>query len=212
MVEIPSNSNISKTETQVKELPAKNVTPVVKGELKKKSKIAEALIASTGDDIKNYILLDVLIPTIKRGIETMITGALSMLFWGNAKSGSALKKPGGIISYNTSNVVGNTVIKTISQAGSNIVQQNLVSRNTDNSFSDLVLSNRGEAEAILDAMGDILETYGIVTVADMYDLADIEVTNYLVNDYGWNNLAGAKIEVSRDGWVLKMPRPSHINK
>ena len=54
-------------------------------------------------------------------------------------------------------------------------------------------------------MDDILEKYGMVSVADLYDLVGV-TGNYTDNKYGWTNLSNAEIVRVRDGYQIKLPR------
>ena len=70
--EYKSNSHKSKaitsetTTTQVKTVPEKKVTKaIVKGTVKKKNKIINAFVSEDTQNIKNYIVMEVLIPAIK---------------------------------------------------------------------------------------------------------------------------------------------------
>ena len=60
-------------------------------------------------------------------------------------------------------------------------------------------------------MIDIMDNYdGVVTVADLYDLADL-TQPYTANRYGWTNLRNATTQRVRDGYILKLPRPMPID-
>ena len=54
-------------------------------------------------------------------------------------------------------------------------------------------------------MGDLIETYGMASVADMYDLVGISC-DYTANKYGWTNIRNAEVVRTRDGYMLKMPK------
>ena len=59
-------------------------------------------------------------------------------------------------------------------------------------------------------MDELLETYDIVSVADLYDLVG-KTCNYTDNKYGWTNLRNAEPVRVRDGWLLKLPKAGPIN-
>lgn len=67
-----------------------------------------------------------------------------------------------------------------------------------------VFGSRVEANKVLDSMIDILEKYGVVTVADFHDLCDI-TSNYIDNQYGWVNLKEAEIIRIRARYKLSLP-------
>ena len=55
-------------------------------------------------------------------------------------------------------------------------------------FDDIVLDSRGEAEEVLSTLVDLVEDYGVASVADLYDLVGIEST-FVDTKYGWTNLS-----------------------
>ena len=77
--------------------------------------------------------------------------------------------------------------------------------NSGYSYDDIVLESRGEAEAVLSRMDEIMDEYNIVRVADLYDLVGV-TGNYTDNNYGWTNIRNAKIVRVRDGYKIDMPR------
>ena len=54
-------------------------------------------------------------------------------------------------------------------------------------------------------MYELLDTYGLVRVADLKDLVGI-TGSYTDNRYGWTSLRSAEIVRVRDGYMIKMPR------
>ena len=86
--------------------------------------------------------------------------------------------------------------------------------NTQNCFSfsadDIIFESRKEAMQALDSMEDILDTYGFVTVADMYDMAALPAP-YTSNKYGWTNLNNAEVVRVRMGYKINLPKPTLLD-
>lgn len=78
------------------------------------------------------------------------------------------------------------------------------------STDDIILESRKEALKILDDMREILDTYGFVTVADMYDKADVPCP-FTSNKYGWTSLNNAEVVRVRMGYKINLPRPIPVN-
>ena len=76
---------------------------------------------------------------------------------------------------------------------------------------DIVLATRGDAEAVLDAMNDIINQYGTVSVSDLYDLTNYPNDNFSMNRYGWTSINGATPVRVRDGYILKLPKAIPLN-
>ena len=73
-----------------------------------------------------------------------------------------------------------------------------------------MIDNRGEAEIVLSRMDELIDTYGIVTIADLYDLAGV-TGDYTTNNYGWTNIRNAEVVRVRDGYIIKMPKAMPID-
>ena len=78
-------------------------------------------------------------------------------------------------------------------------------------YDDICFDTRGDAETVLDAMQDIINQYGTVSIADLYELAHVANDNFTLNRYGWANINGAQAVRVRDGYILKLPRAVPLN-
>ena len=58
-------------------------------------------------------------------------------------------------------------------------------------------------------MYDLLNTYRVVAVADLYEAAGLS-PSISDNSYGWTSLEGATIRRVANGYVLELPRPTLI--
>ena len=72
-------------------------------------------------------------------------------------------------------------------------------------YDDIILDTRREAEEVLDRMQDLIDSYGMVSVADLYDLVGIN-GSYTDNKYGWTHLRSTDVQRVRDGYLLKLPK------
>lgn len=68
-----------------------------------------------------------------------------------------------------------------------------------------IFATRRDAEEILNYMGDLIDEYRFVTVADLYDLIGVS-GNYTDNKYGWTDISNAEIVRVRDGYMIKLPK------
>ena len=66
--------------------------------------------------------------------------------------------------------------------------------------------SRKEAKLILKYMQEIIDRYGLVTLADFYDLIDIRAV-YTDNKKIWRSLTGARVSLIRrkGGYRIKLP-------
>ena len=54
-------------------------------------------------------------------------------------------------------------------------------------------------------MDELIDMYGQVSVADLYDLVG-KTCEHTDNKYGWTNIRNAEPVRVRDGYLLKMPK------
>lgn len=191
---LPSNA-INKPKEKPKDL----VKPVVTGKVKKKSKsfgekFVENFINDDVSDVKGYLVSDVIVPTIKKTVIDVI----KMFFYGKT-SGPG---PGGaeIVPYNQMSR-GRTYLM-----GSSNAAPKRVSKKT---FDDIWFENRGDLEVVVDNLNAIIDTYQVVSVFDLLELAG-QQTVFTDNRFGWTDLRGMQIVHNSNGYVLKMPPPRPI--
>jgi hypothetical protein len=77
-------------------------------------------------------------------------------------------------------------------------------------YDDVVVNSRGEAEDVLTRMDELISAYGLVSVADLYDLVGI-TGNYTNNKYGWTDIRSAQVVPVRGGFLIKLPRALPLN-
>lgn len=202
MSEYKANSHKSREEEkqQVEIIEKKKIQPVAKGKTKKKSevkKFADIFVAEDVTSVKNYIINDVLIPAAKKAISDIVTNGIDMLLYGEAKGRSRDRdRSSSRVSYTKYYERGRESERDYDRH---------TTRRSVYDYDDIILDTRGEAEEVLNRMDDLIDAYGMVSVADLYDLVGIS-GNYTDNKYGWTNLRNATVQRVRDGYLLKLPK------
>ena len=83
-------------------------------------------------------------------------------------------------------------------------QRYVTASHTDD-YMDISFDTRMDAERILTFLKVNLEKYGIATIADLKGISGLRAS-YSDNDYGWTNLAFARVYRARDGrFYLDLP-------
>lgn len=199
MEEYRSNSHRSK------ELPAtdskeKRVKKVVTGKAKTKKnearKFVDTFISEDAKNVKSYIFLDVLVPAIKKAVSDIVTDGISMILYGD--TGSHKSKSSNKVSY-----------RNYYDDRKDGRRDNYRSTSRFD-YDDIVFETRGEGELVREQMVELIDRYGFVTVADMYDMSDLTAP-YTANKYGWTNIRNAEVVRVRDGYVLKLPKAMPID-
>ena len=191
--------NSYKSKEEQKASSEKKIEKVVQGEVKTKKKseiqkLGSIFISEDVNNVKDYILMDVLVPSIKNAIYELVTGSLDMIFF-NGQGRLTKKSQSSTVSYSRYYDQ-----KRDADRGCSGTRPA-----TGYDYNDIILETRGEAEDVLDRMSELIDTYGQVTVADLYDLVGI-TGNYTDNKYGWVNIRNAEPIRVRNGYLLKLPK------
>lgn len=204
--DLPNNlpDNSSKAREEKKQQVAregKRADKVVRGKVKTKKnevrKWTDIFFSEDTANVGNYIVMDVLVPSIKKAIYDIVVNSLDMsLFGGRGGSGGGRR--------------------TISDSKASFRDYNSVSRrdrdersysrsSRDHVYEDIVFESRADAKEVLEGMDECMEQYDFVRVADMYDLAGL-TCEHTLNNYGWTDIRSAKIVPVGGGYIIRMPR------
>ena len=193
------NSHKSKEEQNAALSERKNLDKIVSGnvKIKKKSdihKFADIFLSEDAANVKNYILMDVLVPAVKKAISDIITNGIDMILYGGNG-----RKPGSIVDK----------VSYRDYSSTSRGDDRPARTRSGYSYADVILDTRGEVEEVLNRMDELIDTYGVVSVADLYDLVGI-TCNYTDNKYGWTNIRNAEPIRVRNGYMLKLPKAMPI--
>ena len=197
MDELRPNSHKFREEQKT---PERKVEKVVRGSVKTKKKsevrkLTDVFVSEDVANVKSYILMDVLVPAVKKAISDIVTNGIDMLLYGESRGSK--KRAGDYVSYrNYSDPRRDDRRDTRARSGFD--------------YDDLIFNTRADAEAVREQMDDMIDRYGVVTVADLYDMAELTAP-YTSNKYGWTNIRTADVVRGRDGYVIKLPRAMPID-
>ena len=197
MEEYKSNSHKSRElNKKNKERPQKVVNGGVKIRKRSASRtFIDEFVSEDFSSMKTYIITDVLLPAIKKGLYDVVTNGIEMLLYGESKTNKK-SSSSSRVSYG---------------AYYERDERNTRRGRAGYNYDDIILSSRAEAESVLSSMDDLIQTYGIVSVADYYDLVG-KTANFTDNNYGWTNISNVTVAHLRDGgYTLKLPRAVPIN-
>lgn len=161
-------------------------TPV---KTRKKSKFAELFLADDASSLGSYILKDMIIPKAKNFIVEVVDVLLN---GGNTRTSFRNTRAGQI-----------SFIDYSSKSSSFTSSENKT--RTGYAYEDIVVSSRAEAEEVLTRLDEAIETYGMVSIADLYDLVG-KSSDYTDQKYGWKHLRGADAQRVADGYWIKLPK------
>lgn len=183
----------------------RKVEKVIKGEAKvrKKSEIrkfTDIFVAEDISSVKTYLIDDLLIPSVKNTILDLIIEGATILFKG--EPGHSRKSGSSSVDY--------VSYRRYAEKDRRDERRHSTTR-ASYGYDDIVLDSRGEAERVLTCMDEMIDTYGFVTVADLYDLVG-RTCNYTDNKYGWTNLRNAEpVRVRGGDYMLRLPKAYPID-
>lgn len=177
-------------------------------------KLKETFIADDARDVGDYILWDILVPTIKRTIRDVIVGSTDRIFLGtgSTNNSSSLYRERGV-----------TYVKRTdysSRSNNQRTRPSIESRSSESSrpsprvnfgLDDIVFDRYEDAAAVLERMVDYLDTYGKVSVDDYFGLAGQSI-DYTAQNWGWRSLSSATIVNTFGGYFIKLPKPILIKE
>lgn len=196
----PSNSNVKKEERRKEAVTERRADKVVTGGAKaqKKSdirKFTDIFLAEDISTVKSYILMDVLVPAVKKAIDDIVSNGIHMLLYKETDRNRGSNRPAARVSY------GSYYNDNRSRD-----RERVSSRRNDFDYENIVFDRRGDAETVLTALEDIIDQYSYARVADLYELAGVTTDNYMVNRYGWADLHNAVVTSGRDGYYIRFPK------
>ena len=196
MENYPGNSDRSKKEPERKKL-----EKVVSGEVKAKKGLSESFISGTPRNVVSNLLTDVLIPAAKKTIVDMVNNGISMLLYGETGRVSKSSNPVSRISYR--------------DYYDNPRQRSEPARTSRSAYEieQIIFPTRGDAEATLAAMEDIIDRYDEVTLEAFYELVGKpKLIRHTDCKYGWRDLSMAYSDATRDGYILRLPRMKPLDR
>ena len=201
MEEYKSNSHRSRerAESDHDPIPERRVEKVVTGNVtqRKKNSLSKAGMFMSGDmdSIKNYVVMDVLVPSIKQMISDIVCNGINMLL------GEPYRSKGG--------AAGRVNYRQYYRDSNERREYARPRQQPQYSYDDVIFETRGDAEEVLYRMEEILERFEMVSVADLLDMAGIS-GQYTDNKYGWKDLRSAHVERVRDGYIIVLPKATSL--
>lgn len=194
-----SNSNANKKLEDRPKIPTitKNVSIKKESEFKK---FKNNFFAEDAKTVKGQVFSSVIIPSIQRLITDVVKTGIDILIYGGRSNPNDRSSK---VSYS------NYYQRNQNTPASGVIPQSAYSKNPF-SFNEVVLFDRGEAEEVLLSLKDQIQRYGMVSVADFYDMIG-QSSPFTANKYGWRDLNDATIERVRDGYSITFPKATPLD-
>ena len=210
MAEYNTPSNSFNAKPASKEPP--KVNKVVSGQVTLKDKTKAERLKENGKNALKSVLTNTIAPSIKDLILNAMWNGLSMIFFPEGSRRPSGSSPASKVSYYGSAYsyrnYGNYYGGNVQPKPVNVAEP---------TFRNPLMMTIQDANAVIDAMRDVIHTYGFATWATLYDLCGMDSQNWQgTTKYGWTSIESTTIATvhTADGQIayeLRMPKSSPID-
>lgn len=166
-----------------------------------KAKLKESLTGSDVGSVGDYLVFQVLVPTVKNTLVSLITNGAEMLLLGGTPNTNDRRRSNQYVSYDS---INRSRYYTPAAPRPN---------NSETHYHDISFESKDDAENVLYNMCDYIDTFRYVDVATYYNLGDRSATAQDTK-WGWRNLGGVKAVPSREEpgkWILSLPKVTYLD-
>ncbi len=203
--EEPKVDSVEKTESKFSRI---TTDEAIQKKKSLSSKIAESFTGDDATSVGNYVLFDVILPNVKTMVSEAVSQGIERMLFGDTKRRSASIMGRGNTGYTSYNRMHSASPGRAFEPD----EPRQMSRRgrAMHDFKEIVIRDRGEAEMILATLTEGIETFGIITVADLYDLAGI-TGSFTDRKYGWTDLRDSRVRRVSDGYLLDLPNTVQVD-
>jgi hypothetical protein len=208
----PSNSNKYK-QTQVEREEVRKVVNRENVVTTKKSvgrKFVDTFIQEDAEDIKSYVLFDVIIP----GIKNLVLDIAEMAFFGTSGGSDRGRKSKSSDRTDYKSYYGGY---TRSSRERDRDRRRTRDRGSDRSgrddkldYQSIILKNREDAEDLIDEMRHRINKFGSCSIAELFDMID-EPSNYNDNNWGWEDERDISLRRVSKGYLIDVVKAYYLD-
>jgi hypothetical protein len=209
MEDFPPNSQKAKATDP----PREKLDPVTSAETVRRKKglgrqFKNTFFSGTARDAAEFMVVDIVVPAVRDMFSDALQSGIERLIYGDRSSGTRHRSRSPLGSQSP----GHVDYRGMSTSPSRASQPRMLSRRAKarHNLDELIIPSRQEAEEVIDRMFDVLSRYGVVSVADLYELTGVQ-SSHTDMKWGWNNLRGAKaVRLRQGGFLLDLPEPEAL--
>lgn len=205
----PSNNKDQTEDKKVEEQQTedKKVKKVVEGEVIRRKRNKSSALLESLSGAWEYVATDVLLPAAKDMLSDAVAQGVDQILFGESRTTKRARTrsgSNGTVSYNK--------YSSRSRKRETEFREPTISRKAraTHDFDEIILATRIEAEEVIDRLFDLVSRYEIATVADLYELVGAQ-GKYTDASWGWYDLRGATVRRIRNGYLLDLPAPEHLD-
>lgn len=192
--------------------------------VKKKSlgeKFKSVFIAADFQDVKNYVVWDIIVPSIRMAMHDVMVGIADSVFLGAGTAASQyLNRNGGITTLNQQKInyskISSGRTTTLNAAKAKNQPQLPAMRITNFDILEMTFDNYALLQSAWEDALEYIDTYGKLSIDAWVDILQQKFENipnpdYTAQFYGWKSLAEASIvTVGPNSYYFKTPKPIPI--
>ncbi len=179
------------------------------------SRLVTGLVGPEGfSGIGGYVSEEIIKPAVKNIIVDAVTSGINMIMYGDR--GVPPNRGGRYYSgvdhrprtnYSSSYSSRPTYDKSYGREPTHEPpRNNLVPKTSRYGVEEYIIQDRYDAAHVLTTLTECADRYGLVSVADYYDLIKVD-SDFTDNSYGWrlDSISTARIVPVRGGYIIKFP-------
>lgn len=159
-----------------------------------------------GGDAKStaaFLAADVLLPAARDIVFQAATEGTRSMVYGQGRGRTVKPEMRSNIQYNNVTKLRPDSIHLPGQPPRTVQRLNRREAN------DILITDRSEAERVLELMIDIVDKYNVVSLADLYEMLG-QPAAHVDRKWGWTNLAHSSVRQVREGYLLELPSMEEI--
>ena len=201
------------------EKPDKKIEKVVSGDVVRRKpsmgkRLRAAFMGGDSQSVKDYVLLEVIVPAFKDTIADAVTGGIERMIFGENYRPSSRRgrgyAPGPHNQFNYASISNRNSVAGAAFREDPRSQLSRRGRSSHN-FDEVIFPSRADAEAVLTQMFELLDEFEVVTVSDFLELSGVS-GNFTDHKFGWTDLRGVQAHRTRGGgYILGLPPTEGID-
>lgn len=195
-----ANKNAVAETNNNKPAPAKKVVKTAV-KVKKKNFFTELFLPEDISNARDYIVHDIVVPLIKKGINDTVESLLYPDGRGRRSNGN---------SRNNTRVSYSSYYETDRPYYQRDSDRDREIHRSSRSFENVIFTTKGEAFDVLNEMEIRIGEYGSISVRDFYELVDLP-GRYTDVKYGWTDLRNVSVRRDGHGYSLTLPTPKVLD-
>ena len=171
---------------------------------KKKWRLIDCFYTPSDKSLTEYVVEDLVIPNVKRAVGTVLHGIVTKIFGVGIGNGNPFRATNDW--WNSGR--GESYVEYSARASST-PKSTPIQPSASTDLESYALRTREDAERVLEGLDTYLEQFDVVPVSAFFELIGVTAP-YTYNDYGWTNLANAKVIINENGYSIRFPKPVRI--